>query len=93
MTDIPNYYMIKEKVNIPNIDVSLFYEHLSNIYSESKKNMTDGLKLSWKDKWVHIRNSNTEPVIRIIAESSHLKTTQELIQDTINQLNKYCDEN
>ena len=55
-----DYSEIKEKVNIPNIDVSLFYEHISNIYSESKKNMTDGLKLSWKDKWLHIRNSSSK---------------------------------
>tara|TARA_B100000131_G_C18111099_1_gene609637 strand:+ start:1051 stop:2412 length:1362 start_codon:yes stop_codon:yes gene_type:complete len=93
MTNIPNYYMIKEKVDIPNINVSSFYTYLSNIYNKSKKDTSDGLKLLWKDKWLHIRSSNTEPVIRIIAESSNLETTKKLIKDTIKQLKKYCLEN
>ena len=93
MTNIPNYYMIKEKVDIPNINVSSFYTYLSNIYNKSQKDTTDGLKLLWQDKWLHIRSSNTEPVIRIIAESKNLETTKKLIQDTTNQLKKYCLEN
>ncbi|MAV65223.1 MAG: phosphoglucosamine mutase [Candidatus Marinimicrobia bacterium] len=93
MSKIPKYYMIKEKTGASNFDISKFYNHLSKTHPGSKKDSTDGLKLSWNDKWLHIRTSNTEPVIRIIAESSKLKTTQLLISDTINRIKNYSIEN
>ena len=93
MSKIPKYYMIKEKVGKSNFDISKFYNHLSKTHPGSKKDLTDGLKLSWNDKWIHIRTSNTEPVIRIIAESSDLKTTELLITDTINRIKNYSIEN
>ena len=45
---------------------------------------SDGLKMLWKDKWVHIRKSNTEPIIRIISEANDHNTAEGLI-DSIRQ--------
>ena len=89
MDTIPIYCMIKEKIKLSNIEISSFYNYLSNIHTDSKSDLTDGLKLIWNDKWLHIRKSNTEPVIRIIAESLNLKTTRDMVEDTINKLKKY----
>ena len=93
MKNIPDFFMIKEKVDIPNIDISAFYNYLSNAYGDIDIDTADGIKFLWKDKWLHLRSSNTEPVIRIIAESSNPNTSKELIKDSISKLNQYCLEN
>ena len=93
MKTIPTYSMIKEKINIPNIDISTFYNFLSNEYNDAKIDTTDGIKFLWDEKWLHLRNSNTEPVIRIIAESFNPDSAKQLIQDSISKLNRYCLEN
>lgn len=89
MDDIPDYYMIKEKIELSGIDISLFYNYLSSVYHDAKSNTTDGLKLVWQDKWLHIRKSNTEPVVRVIAESLNPDTTREIIENTIKKLKEY----
>lgn len=73
---IPQYYMIKEKLpKPPHIDYKLLIQKLplGNI------NQEDGLRVSSQDSWIHIRPSNTEPMVRIICESKSRKKCQELI--------------
>ncbi len=64
----PQYRIIKAKVKRGS-DLPPIYAKLKSRFSEAKTDETDGLRLSWSDRWVHLRPSGTEPVIRMIAEA------------------------
>lgn len=66
----PNYYISKNKVVLDE-DVSLdnVFEQLKKKYHKEKLDSTDGLKIDFESDWVHLRRSNTEPIVRIYAES------------------------
>ncbi len=66
----PTYFMIKDKIElITNSDLSVIFKKLRDYYQEEKIIDTDGLKISWPQAWVHLRVSNTEPIIRLYAEA------------------------
>jgi phosphomannomutase len=82
----PNYYASKNKVELtPDMDVDLVLEKISKKYGNQPINKMDGIRIEFEDEWVHLRRSNTEPIIRIIAESDmHSKSellAQKLISD------------
>ena len=85
--------MIKSKISIPDIDLSFLYKFLKENYPEVAYNERDGLKLIWNNQWAHIRNSNTEPIVRIIAESEKLDKTNSLISSIKENINKFINEN
>ena len=67
----PTYFIVKEKLKLEDdSQVDIILDKLNNAYLEERRNNIDGLKIDFEDGWVHVRSSNTEPVIRIIAESS-----------------------
>lgn len=74
---IPEYKMVKTKLEYPFDKVSELLEKIKDKYKGSPINSEDGVKINLGDSWVHIRPSNTEPVVRIIAEA---KTRQEAEQ-------------
>ena len=86
---IPSYCMIKDKISIPEVDLKLLYRFLIEKYPEAEHDQRDGLKLIWDNQWVHVRSSNTEPIIRIIAESTTSDTTTSLIDKTIHNINSF----
>ncbi len=64
----PQYRILKAKVKRGS-DLPPVYAKLKSRFPEAKADQTDGLRLSWADRWVHLRPSGTEPVIRMIAEA------------------------
>ena len=82
ITNIPKYLMIKDKIHI---DSKIDFDSLENIFDCDEINKIDGIKFSWPNKWIHIRQSNTEPIIRIFAEAS----TQDEVDELINTLKNY----
>ena len=74
--------MIKDKIHI---DSKIDFDSLENIFDCDEINKFDGIKFSWPNKWIHIRQSNTEPIIRIFAEAS----TQDEVDELINTLKNY----
>ena len=86
MTTIPRFVMIKDKITIEN-DIN--FNDIKAIFKNEQPTFIeyDGLKVLWKDKWVHIRKSNTEPIIRIISEATNSNIAEGLI-DSIKQLIK-----
>jgi len=82
ITNIPKYLMIKDKIHI---DSKIDFDSLENIFDCDEINKLDGIKFSWPNKWIHIRQSNTEPIIRIFAEAS----TQDEVDELINTLKNY----
>jgi phosphomannomutase len=84
MENIPRFVMIKDKIALQN-DVD--FDHIKTLFQNDDDISFikgDGLKILWKDKWVHIRKSNTEPIIRIISEANDNNTAEGLI-DSIKQ--------
>jgi len=67
----PQYVISKNKVQLEeSMDVKLIVQKISERYAQYNQNTIDGLKIDFEDYWVHLRSSNTEPIIRIYAESS-----------------------
>jgi phosphomannomutase len=83
-----DHYMVKEKVALPNRDkIQLLFDTLSKEYSNESISEIDGLKIDFKDSWVHIRASNTEPILRIYTETQALKEAYDLAQIFITKIN------
>ncbi len=64
----PRYVILKDKLDVPAISLDQVYASLQAQFPEAKADVQDGLRLDWTDRWVHLRPSGTEPIIRIIAE-------------------------
>jgi phosphomannomutase len=67
----PNYKLIKDKVSIEGLNPDKILNLINSKFGEPEKDIRDGLKLTWTNKWIHIRKSNTEPIMRIYAESEN----------------------
>lgn len=66
----PDYFISKNKIELENgIDVPSIFEKIKKKYKNNPVNTADGLKIEFDNDWVHLRTSNTEPIIRIYAES------------------------
>ena len=67
---LPTYYMAKNRLDLtPDTDIDAILERVKRAYSGEKVNDIDGVKIDFADKWVHLRKSNTEPIIRIYSEA------------------------
>jgi phosphomannomutase len=68
----PNYIISKNKIELtPDIDIQLLFSKIEEKYNKQEINNIDGLKIIFDGDWVHLRPSNTEPIIRIYSESEH----------------------
>ena len=66
----PQYYMAKQKIELtPGLDVDGILATIAGRYSDEEFSTIDGIKITWSDRWVHLRKSNTEPIIRIYTEA------------------------
>ena len=76
---LPQYKIVKDKVSIEGLDKKQLFNKVSNLFSGTEKNTMDGLKFIWDKKWIHLRSSNTEPIIRIYAEGPSEEEAEDLI--------------
>jgi phosphomannomutase len=75
----PDYFMSKNKIALQNgIDVKDIFEKIQDKYKNHPINTEDGLKIEFDTDWVHLRTSNTEPIIRIYAESNFETTSDNI---------------
>jgi phosphomannomutase len=65
----PRYSIVKDKMDRPNVSLEAVYEALRKEFADATVDTQDGLRLSWPDRWVHVRPSGTEPIVRVIAEA------------------------
>ena len=82
---LPSYYVAKKKIVLGNINPDDIIKKLIVKYSGANINKEDGLRIDFKDHWVHFRKSNTEPIIRIITEAKNESLAEQLSR-------KYFDE-
>ena len=76
--DIPSYEICKTKVAIERDKIATLYEKLKEKFSDAEHGTMDGLRLDWSDKWMLVRPSNTEPIVRAIAEATSMDAAKEL---------------
>jgi phosphomannomutase len=77
--EYPNYFMAKNKIELPGgTDVKAILKTIEEKYKKEKLNKDDGLKIEMENDWVHLRASNTEPIIRIYAESRSRVTAENI---------------
>jgi len=85
----PNYFISKNKIQLtPEINVDEILSALEDKYKNEKITTIDGLKIDFKEGWVHLRKSNTEPIIRIYAESEGEDKANALAENMINEIKK-----
>lgn len=83
----PDYFMSKNKVTLqPEIDVKKVFEKIKKKYKSNPINTEDGLKIEFENDWVHLRTSNTEPIIRIYAESQFETTADNIANKLIRDI-------
>ncbi len=83
----PDYFISKNKLDLDvKTDISHIFNELKMKYSSFKTSLIDGLKIDFDEGWVHLRRSNTEPIIRIYAESNTKQKANELANDFINKI-------
>ena len=64
----PRYVIVKDKLARPDVSLDAVYTALRTAFPEAAADTQDGLRLDWQDRWVHLRPSGTEPIVRVIAE-------------------------
>ena len=75
----PDYFISKNKIQLENgVDVKSIFEKIKDKYKNCPINVEDGLKIEFDKDWVHLRTSNTEPIIRIYAESNFSTTADNI---------------
>ena len=83
----PSYFMSKQKIALtPQIDVDAILEQMATIYKAEEITTTDGVKIDFESNWVHLRKSNTEPIIRIYTEAASQNQADTLANDIISQI-------
>jgi len=83
----PNYFISKNKIQLtPEIDVDAILTTLEEKYKNEQITTIDGLKIDFQEGWVHLRKSNTEPIIRIYAESEGEEKANKFAHDMINEI-------
>ena len=88
----PNYFIAKNRIDLtPETDVDAILAKVKEMYKNEEINDIDGVKIDFPDKWVHLRKSNTEPIIRVYSEASTMEEADELgkqIMDIVYSLAK-----
>ena len=77
----PRYIIVKDKLPRPNAPLDKVYEILRGAFPDAEADMQDGLRLTWPDRWVHVRPSGTEPIVRVIAEAPSAIDAEKLVRD------------
>ncbi|HYX10272.1 MAG TPA: phosphoglucosamine mutase, partial [Bacteroidales bacterium] len=85
--EYPDYYISKNKIELsPVINVEKVLDELKHLYSQYEIIDIDGVKIHFDNEWVHLRKSNTEPIIRIYAESTDKTKASSLARQIMNAI-------
>lgn len=81
---LPQYTIVKNKITCPREKVDEACTALEAAYSDANAQSGDGLRLDWDDRWVQVRASNTEPILRVIAEAPDKQIAESLCAEAMN---------
>jgi phosphomannomutase len=79
VAEIPRYHMVKQKFECAPDRVGSMLAAVRDAFADEKLDDADGVRVDWPEGWVHVRGSNTEPIVRVIAESDQPGVAEELI--------------
>lgn len=88
ISTLPQYVMVKQKVNIEGLDPDELLAKMIDKYKDQPVNLLDGVKIDFEDSWVHLRKSNTEPIIRVISEAPTREKAEKLGKRFMDELLK-----
>ena len=87
----PAYFASKNKIELtPAIDVDKVLVEIKQRYADEQINDIDGVKVDFADSWVHLRKSNTEPIIRIYTEAKSMQQADDLAQKFVAEIKQIC---
>jgi phosphomannomutase len=91
VAEIPRYYMLKHKFPADRDTANRLINDVKKMFPRAALNTADGCRFDLPDAWLHIRPSNTEPIVRIIAEAKDELTAKKYIDAVLNLKNKSVD--
>jgi len=83
---LPAYFISKNRVQLADIDPEMVLQNIARVFSDLKPITTDGVKVRFTDGWVHLRKSNTEPIIRVYAEGRSQEVAESLALKVIREI-------
>jgi phosphomannomutase len=78
-SSLPKFEIVKDKIGIEGMDIDSAIERVSSLFDDAIVDKVDGIKFTWDDRWVHLRRSNTEPIMRIYAEAPDREQALKLV--------------
>ncbi|WP_156306902.1 phosphoglucosamine mutase [Sphingobacterium endophyticum] len=85
--ELPQYYMSKNKITLtPELDIDNLLAKMQQKYAHENHSTIDGLKIDFPNEWVHLRKSNTEPIIRIYSEGQTPEAAEAIAQKIMNEI-------
>jgi phosphomannomutase len=79
--ELPKYTIVKDKYHADRVRLTGLFVDLTKRWPEAEVNRVDGLRLDWPNRWVHVRPSNTEPIVRVIAEAPRPEQAEDLCRE------------
>jgi len=88
--EYPAYYMTKNKLELPKeVNVDELLQKVKDYYSDEQVNDEDGVKIDFPDAWVHLRKSNTEPIVRVYSEAGSPEKAKDIAQSMMNVMKSF----
>lgn len=78
-SELPQFRMVKDRIELGDTDSDELFSKAEDIFFDADIDRQDGLKFTWDDRWIHLRTSNTEPILRIYAEGRTFEEARELV--------------
>jgi len=86
LAELPRYYMVKEKLECPSHKIGEVLKLIRREYAEHQIDLRDGVKVALADGWFHVRGSNTEPIIRVVAEAETAERAKQISATVFEQV-------
>lgn len=83
---LPNYHILKTKVELGSVNADEVLSRVTELYKDEKVTTIDGVKIDFDSGWVHLRKSNTEPIIRVYSEAESAQEAKSIAQPVMDQL-------
>ena len=85
--ELPRYEICKMKISLPKEKLAAGLAALEKHFKDAQSDRLDGLRLDWPNKWLLVRGSNTEPIVRTVAEAPTAAEAQQLCREATSALN------
>ncbi len=86
LADLPRYTMIKEKLTCPSHKIGEVLKMVRREFADHPMDLRDGVKVSFDEGWLHVRGSNTEPIIRLVAEAEDKVQARRILDDVFERV-------